>query len=364
MKQCLLIFAINLAAAAAIASSDHVENHPFNAGQTLTVDLRPGGNVVVIGEDRDDLQLSYSEEARERGFDLQATQNGQGLVLNGRLEKRLKRFSLTLTIRMPTVANLNLDSSGGNLKISDIQGHLDVGTKGGNVVLRRLQGDIKLKTMGGNISIEDSTLDGSVKTMGGNISLAATQGLVDCETMGGNISLDNQGTIALAGNENPLRVKTMGGNISVGSAPNGIHADTYGGNISVKESGPAQVETKGGNITFGELDGSINAHTHGGSITVTMVGDPDDGNRDVELSSNGGDIRLTLPSGFSGDFDIQIEQSRRAKRDYQIKSDIPLNIETAGTSPKRIRATGQSLTGKHRVRIHTSNGDVILKTAR
>jgi len=106
----------------------------------------------------------------------------------------------------------------------------------------------------------------------------------------------------------------------------------------------------------------------GGDVEVNMVGDPEQYDRDVVLSSMGGDIILTVPAGLSMDFDIKLTITKRSSRDYKIISDFPIKIEksddkeTWDTGARRyIYGTGNVAGGKNKIRIDTVNGDIIIK---
>ena len=176
-----------------------------------------------------------------------------------------------------------------------------------------------------------------VKTTGGNLQIEQIEGRIEAATMGGNVQLTQ-----LRGE---LAVKTMGGNIGID------HSQVSG-----------HVKTMGGNISLSNTPGLVDCETMGGNITIIMVGDPDDGERDVDLDSKGGDINVHLPAGFSGEFDIEIKQTNDRKP-CKITSEFALKQSTEGTRHKVIRASGQTVTGRHRVVIRTVNGDVnIVKT--
>ena len=150
-------------------------------------------------------------------------------------------------------------------------------------------------------------------------------------------------------------------------APFGADVSTMGGDILIKSAGEYIVaQTMGGDIDVRKLDGGIDASTMGGDIDVVMVGDPDEGNRDVEISSKGGEIHLTVPDGLSMEFDLKIEVTRR-KGDYAIQCDFPINIEgendedTSWSSRRNyIYGTGSVDGGKNKIKIDTVNGDIYI----
>jgi hypothetical protein len=106
----------------------------------------------------------------------------------------------------------------------------------------------------------------------------------------------------------------------------------------------------------------------GGDVDVRMVGDPNQGARDVEITSMGGDIFLTVPAGLSMDIHIEVSRTRNSAKTPQIITDFPLQQRESDTwstdegTPRKITyGTGQVGGGRHRVRIKTINGDVHLK---
>ena len=99
-----------------------------------------------------------------------------------------------------------------------------------------------------------------------------------------------------------------------------------------------------------------------------MVGDPDDGKRDIELKSMGGDIELTVPAGLSMRFDLEIDYTKGSRREYRIESDFDMAIERTdswkrkwGREHKYIYGTGEVNGGEHRVKIRTHNGNIIIR---
>jgi hypothetical protein len=125
--------------------------------------------------------------------------------------------------------------------------------------------------------------------------------------------------------------------------------------------------TMGGNITLSQVDGAIKATTMGGDITARMVGSSAT-ERDVEFTSHGGTMTLTVPKDFPMDVRITLAYTRNAPRSYEIIDHIGLqqressDWDTSEGSPRKyIRAQGRVGNGLNHVTIKTINGDVILK---
>jgi DUF4097 and DUF4098 domain-containing protein YvlB len=182
----------------------------------------------------------------------------------------------------------------------------------------------------------------NISQMGGGIDVKDAPHGADLSTMGGDIHLGSVASFA--------KVKTMGGNVSIDQATGSIDASTMGGEI-----------------TIGEANGAIKASTMGGNIQARMVG-TSSGRRDVELTSMGGTITLTVPKGFPMDVRITLAYTKSAHRTFQIIESADLEQRetpdwdfSKGTPRKYIRAQGRVGNGLNHVVINTVNGDVILK---
>jgi DUF4097 and DUF4098 domain-containing protein YvlB len=140
-----------------------------------------------------------------------------------------------------------------------------------------------------------------------------------------------------------------------------------GGNITVDHAnGKVDATTMGGIITIGQASGAITASTMGGDITARVVGSSTD-RRDIDLSSKGGTIQLTVPKDFPMDVRITLAYTKTDK-DYRImqhaglqERETPEWDNSMGSPRKYIRAAGKVGSGLNHVTISTINGDVILK---
>ena len=192
--------------------------------------------------------------------------------------------------------------------------------------------------------IADSNASGgvSIHRMGGDIDVKDAPHGATLDTMGGNIHLGNVASFA--------KVKTMGGTITIDQAAGSVDATTMGGEIRI-----------------GQANGAIKATTMGGDITARMVGSSS-GERDVELTSHGGAVTLTVPKDFPMDVRITLAYTRNAPRTYAIVDHIGLDQRESpdwdssiGSARKYIRARGRVGSGLNHVTIETVNGDVTLK---
>ncbi len=277
-----------------------------------------------------------------------------------------------IEVSVPHVFDLDLETMGGEIQVDGVEGQLTGETMGGELELRNLSGDIDFETMGGEITLEDSNVSGRVHTMGGEITVSNVSGDVNASTMGGEVSYTNYRPSSSSGKGSEVKINTMGGEISVDRADNGADVETMGGEINIGSAGHHVIaSTMGGEITIGEIDGWVEATTMGGEIEVHMVGNPDEGDRHVELSSMGGDILLTVPAGLSMEIEAEITVSdRHDVDDFEIESDFDLQIDRTEASGRRNRdeshiiANGKIGSGKNRIRIKTINGDIRILRSR
>ena len=199
------------------------------------------------------------------------------------------------------------------------------------------------------------------------IAVAVAAGLSGCRPT--EVTTSSSITEPGAGSESgAVNIQQMGGGIDVKDAPHGADLSTMGGDIHLGSVASfARVKTMGGGISIDQATGSIDATTMGGDIQARVVG-TSSGRRDVELSSLGGAITLTVPKDFSMDVRITLAYTKSAPRKYQIidqadleQQDTPDWDFSKGTPRKYIRAQGRVGTGLNHVVISTVNGDVILK---
>ncbi|MEJ2614760.1 MAG: hypothetical protein P8Z35_07365 [Ignavibacteriaceae bacterium] len=339
-------------------------------GKTLDIDLNSGGSVSIEGWDKSMVSADV-ESPRDNlnDYDIEFNKTNEGIEVESNIKYESHHNNLHFIFKVPVKFNLKIDSKGGAIKIKNLDGTINGQTMGGALDLGDLKGDLDLKTMGGAIRLYDSEVDGKVHTMGGAVEITNVKGDVKGSTNGGSVVMKNVTSKSGKGTGNVVTVSTMGGSIDVDEAPSGADLKTMGGSINVRSAKKfVKARTMGGSIDIENTDGAIDAETMGGDINAEMVGDPNLGNRNVTLSSKGGDITLIVPDGLSMDIDITLAFTKNHEGDYKIYSDFPLNQETTpdwshkhGSARKFIHGKGKTGDGKNKIKIETINGDVYLK---
>lgn len=263
-----------------------------SAGGTLTVRLDVG-SVEVRGTSSGEVKITAILEGDRdavEDYRMEAKESAGGVTFTGRTRKSFWKFwsgedlDVQVTVLVPRSYNLRLETSGGDLSITGLDGRVDGNTSGGNIRARDVKGPLTVETSGGNLRFEDVTGDIAAETSGGNIDVRGVKGNVAVETSGGNVKVSDV--------DGRLRAETSGGNIHAGVTVNrGVDLSTSGGDIV---------------ITLPAGTGAaIHASTSGGTVTcdfpITMQGAMDEsrlqgtvngGGESIRARTSGGDIRI------------------------------------------------------------------------
>lgn len=177
-----------------------------------------------------------------------------------------KSVSISFRIFAPKQVATDLTTSGGSIKISNLDGDQKFRTSGGSLNVDNVGGDIDGATSGGSIHVSNSRDNISLSTSGGSIDAADCNGKISLATSGGSLHLEN-----LKGN---------------------IKAATSGGQIRANNiEGALSAHTSGGSVNLSALSCSLETSTSGGSMDIEVVKLYDF----VKVSNSGGSINLKLP---------------------------------------------------------------------
>jgi hypothetical protein len=270
--------------ASAVHADPRTTERSFPAPEpgTLTITAKHGGEIRVSGWDKPEIHVLVTDA--KGNYKVEFAPSGANLEIRGAYDGR-KPLRFTTNV------------------VFDVQ------------VPHRF--DLSLATDGGAIFLQ--SIEGSIvgRTQGGDLKLVELAGKMDLKTMGGNIE------VAQCGAAGPLR--TSGGNVSIANARAGV-----------------DVETMGGNIRIGPVDGPVKAHTMGGSIEIQFGAAAGD----CSASTNGGNITLKVPAGYSGLFHAR---ASGAPSNHGVDSQVP-GLDMLGDAK-----LGD---GTHRVDLSTDGGTI------
>jgi DUF4097 and DUF4098 domain-containing protein YvlB len=194
-------------------------------------------------------------------------------------------------------------------------------------------------------------------------------GDIDATSGGGNVVYRNVETPDRSYPADLVHIRNAGGALDVDEAPGGADVSTGGGDIwigTAKKS--VHARTGGGDIEIEAVDGWVKASTGAGDIDVAMVGDPTQGKRDVTLLTGYGDVTLIVPKGLSADVEVELAFTKKKEGRCGIESDLPLAEETTsewdydhGEPLKYIYGQSVKPGGEHKIKIRTTNGNVVIR---
>jgi hypothetical protein len=299
MKKFLFIAAIALQACS-ITAQNNQDKEPFltktfsKAGVKNIEAETSGGNISVKGDEKDEVRVEVYVRQNNRGDNLSKDEIQKKLDEDYSLNISIDNSKLT-AIAKPKTHNMNWKRA---LSISfriftPKNVSTDLQTSGGNIDLSDLAGKQKFSTSGGNLRVSNISETIKGRTSGGNIDVENCRDEIDLQTSGGNIEANNC--------SGDIRLETSGGSVRLNKLNGSIKANTSGGNIQGDDiSGELLSHTSGGNIDLRGLASSLETSTSGGNIDVAIT----QLSKYVKVSNSGGNIDITLPKNKGVDLDL------------------------------------------------------------
>ncbi len=289
MKRAMLIFAALLWFVNASASQNferRVEkSFQVQKGGTLFLKTDRGSVDIrthVVDEVKVDIILEADTRTRERAkewldsFEITLEQRGNDVDIRGewphKWSWRDDRLKVHFDIFVPQRYNLDVETSGGSIWISDLDGQVKLQTSGGSINTGRIGGSVAARTSGGSISIDGAKGETMAHTSGGGITLGEIDGSADAKTSGGSITVE------------------------------GVNGD---------------LQTSGGSLRLQNVSGNLLAKTSGGSIIARLLKQI---NAPADLETSGGSIRLEVPPDFKADIDASTSGGR-------VIADLPITVQ-------------------------------------
>jgi len=274
---------------------------PVDSGGTLTIESDIG-SIRVEGTDTDSVDIEIFRYAKTNNqkkadeilnnLDIRFSHSGKNLTVKAKYKKKglrgfWNRIGNTIRVKfvivVPSEYNVDLNTKGGSISVSDIRGEVLSKTSGGSLDFDNIEGDITGNTSGGSISIGEVTGRSVIRTSGGSIRIDLAEGTVDAHTSGGSITVDEvMGSI---------KASTSGGSVKA--------------RITKQPESDCRLTTSGGSITVylpAELSLDVDAKTSGGrlhmDIPVSISGEID--GRSIRAEMNGGGPELYLRTSGGG----------------------------------------------------------------
>lgn len=309
------------------------------------------------------------ESARRRleSFRVAASRQGEWAVISGDCAGECPRnASAEFVLEVPAeTAQVELETGGGNLTATGLNGTLAAETGGGNLRLDALGGPVTASSGGGSVEVGSVRSNLSVSTGGGNIHIGTAGGPLSVSTGGGTVMVDNGnnavevetggGGIHISRVGGALKANTGGGNIEIGDVGGAVIAETGGGSIRVNSArGQVRASTGGGNLELWGVGGGVRTETGAGSITVELVSGPF---HDSSIETGSGDIIVYLPEGMRVTVRAAVESctGQGIVSDF---SELKVHSEGGQWNPHQVYADGSLNGGGPLLKIRTSNGSI------
>ena len=264
------------------------ESIEVRPGGTLYLDL-DGGQVFVRAHAESTVRIQATARGWSSGMvDFVIEEVGNDVQFDASVDGWLPFLTGRPRIRVhawvPERYAVEVDTGGGAVSVSGVQGRVGVHTKGGHIDVEHVRGPVWLRTSGGHVEVDDVAGDLRAHTAAGHIRIARVDGDMELRTGGGRIE------VLAAGGQ--VDARTGGGRIDVDFAqePCG-RLGTSGGSITVELPAGAGAEVDaltGGGRVIVEPPLACDARAGGAQLRGSVNG----GGLPLELRTAGGAIRL------------------------------------------------------------------------
>lgn len=261
------------------SSSDKLLSVSISAGEIIVSSWDKNEvSITVIGDDDTNEYLEFFFEKTDGGITVRTEKKSDWSGWFKSLKYKVKAT-------VPSNYNTKLNTSGGDIELTGVDGELELATSGGDISVIDSKGNLSAKTSGGDVKSVNFNGESALKTSGGDIEVLKSNGPVEAKTSGGDIKLmisngevkgaTSGGDIELnyTGNNEGITLSTSGGDIEL-KLP-----QTFSANIKLKTSGgkancnysPVKVEEVSKSKFYGKLNNGgadVICKTSGGYITV------------------------------------------------------------------------------------------------
>lgn len=236
-----------------------------------------GQRVVITLVEKVDVNSDAEADERLAKMKLVFENDAQGVTATAEYPQRKilnfgggdhRGVSLWWKVSVPKTFNVDLDTSGGSIRVDSLKGSVRADTSGGAILLGEIDGKVLADTSGGEIKVEKVTGEALLDTSGGAIRVMRAENSVKADTSGGSIEVGFYGPIKGSSN-----LDTSGGGITVrvdAEAAFDLVADTSGGTVRcelpIAESGERANDHLEGKVNGGGP--SLRLDTSSGNIRI------------------------------------------------------------------------------------------------
>src|SRR6266567_2515027 len=157
---------------------------------------------------------------------------------------RQPNLEVRYEISLPRKFDVDLKTSGGDIRLGELDGSAITRTSSGSIDLGTISGRVESSNSGGDIRIAHAGGDLVARTSSGSIKVQSASGKVEASNSGGEIRVDeaakdvvantSSGSITIKKVNGGVESKNSGGDINIETASGDVAAQTSSGSISVK----------------------------------------------------------------------------------------------------------------------------------
>lgn len=235
-------------------------------------------------------------------------------------------LEIMIKAKLPPGIKLGIETASADVFAADLKNNtIDINGSSSDISLEDLQGDCIIDVssgdldafrVDGNIDFSGSSSDFEIQDIKGNVRVSTSSGDGTIEKVSGDLDL-----------------KTSSGDIHL----YGLQGDLYFSSTS-------------GDCTAENIAGSVRAGSTSGTINLKQLSDPQ-GRFSAETTS--GDVYLEITDAFEGELELDSNSG-----------DISSQLDMSRDSRSRNYVSGTVGSGKGRIEIETTSGDIVLETYR
>jgi DUF4097 and DUF4098 domain-containing protein YvlB len=331
------------------------EAYPFTDKPVEIADVRPGikiaitnsfGNVKVTGGGtgvRATLTKSIrawsEDDARKTANQIHITVNKtpDGLTISTNRDQVNQQFTTHLEIEVPSLSNLSINDSYGDVSATGIEGDVTVKASHGKVNLANINGSLNLGLNYSDVNASaingDVTINGAkrarIYNVTGALELSASNATVELREITGPVHLDapfctilaqglgggaelktehgkvdisNSADLLIDAEHSALRAKNINGDLHITSSQGNIQVSSISGELVIQSEqasvtaedlrGPVDIKTSNGEVVVKNFYESLSVETSYRDVTLVTANQP---SGDIEVENNHGEIKLVLP---------------------------------------------------------------------
>jgi hypothetical protein len=179
------------------ADGEQVLNLPIPANKLLQVHNN-NGRTSIIGEERDDIEVTATKQARAEcphaaselvgGMNILADEVNGVLEIGIEIPRKWNRYGrVALAIRMPNSVQTEVSSSNGKVNVCGMRANVQARSGNGSVSIRDVVGNLVVSAANAKVCCKHTNGKLSARSSNGNVELHDHSGAIDAMTSNGSI---------------------------------------------------------------------------------------------------------------------------------------------------------------------------------